>query len=95
MKQAIDAVTLVTQELESQSLNAVVAGFSFAAALAWMDLVRFLINQIVQVQRNGGMHYALTALFTTLLSVTVYLVMSRVSSRVNKPLQPVYAVTRA
>jgi uncharacterized membrane protein required for colicin V production len=95
MKQAIDAVTLVTQELESQSLNAVVAGFSFAAALAWMDLVRFLINQIVKVQRNGGMHYTLTALFTTLLSVTVYLIMSQMSSRVRKPLQPVYAVTRA
>ena len=35
---AAETVTLISQELESQSLNAVVAGFSFAAALSWMDL---------------------------------------------------------
>ena len=92
---AAETVTLISQELESQSLNAVVAGFSFAAALSWMDLVRWLVNQVVKVNKNGGMNYTLTALFTTLLSVTVYLVMSQVSSRVRKPFQPVYAVTRA
>lgn len=94
MSALADTVGLVTQELESQSLNAVVAGFTFAAALSWMDLVRWAIQQIVTVKRNGGQHFALTALFTTLLSVTVYLVMSRLSNRVRKPLQPVYAVTQ-
>jgi hypothetical protein len=41
MSTAAETVTLVARELESQSLNAVVAGFSFAAALSWMDLVRW------------------------------------------------------
>jgi uncharacterized membrane protein required for colicin V production len=91
---AAETVTLISQELESQSLNAVVAGFSFAAALSWMDLVRWLVNQVVKVNKNGGMNYTLTALFTTLLSIVVYLSISRVSSRVQKPVQPLYAVTR-
>ena len=91
---AAETVTLISQELESQSLNAVVAGFSFAAALSWMDLVRWLVNQVVKVNKNGGMNYTLTALFTTLLSIVVYLSISRVSTRIQKPAQPIYAVTR-
>lgn len=94
MSTAAETVTLVTRELESQSLNAIVAGFSFAAALSWMDLVRWLVNQIVKVNKNGGMNYTLTALFTTLLSILVYVGVSRVSTRVQKPSQPIFAVTR-
>ena len=94
MSTAAETVTLVARELESQSLNAVVAGFSFAAALSWMDLVRWIVNQIVKVNKNGGMNYTLTALFTTLLSILVYVGMSRVSTRVQKPTQPIFAVTR-
>jgi len=89
-----ETVTLVARELESQSLNAVVAGFSFAAALSWMDLVRWLVNQVVKVNKNGGMNYTLTALFTTLLSILVYVGISRVSTKVTKPAQPIFAVTR-
>jgi hypothetical protein len=59
-----------------------------------MDLVRWLVNQVVKVNKNGGMNYTLTALFTTLLSIVVYLSISRVSSRVQRPSQPLYAVTR-
>jgi uncharacterized membrane protein required for colicin V production len=94
MSSTAETVTLVARELESQSLNAVVAGFSFAAALSWMDLVRWTVNQVVKVNKNGGMNYTLTALFTTLLSILVYIGMSRVSNRVQKPTQPLFAVTR-
>lgn len=91
---ALETVQILSQELQSQSLNSVVAGFSFAAAISWLDLVRWAINQIVRVQKNGGLHYGLTALFTTLLSVVVYLVISRFSPSVKKPSATVYAVTR-
>jgi hypothetical protein len=94
MSTAAETVTLVARELESQSLNAVVAGFSFAAALSWMDLVRWIVNSVVKVNKNGGMNYTLTALFTTLLSILVYVGISRVSTRVQKPTQPIFAVTR-
>lgn len=89
-----EVLTTIRNELEAQSLNSVVAGFSFAAALSWMDLVRWTIHQVVKVQKNGGLNYALTAFFTTLLSVIVYMVISRISSRVKKPAAPVYAVSR-
>jgi len=94
MSTAAETVTLMSQELEAQSLNAIVAGFSFAAALSWMDLVRWIVNKVVSVKQNGGMNYTLTALFTTLLSIIVYLAMSRLSTRVQKPTQPIFAVTR-
>jgi hypothetical protein len=94
MKAAMQTVTLVTQELETQSLNAIVAGFSFAAAMSWMDVVRFIINQVIKVPKNGGTQYALTAVLTTLLSIAVYMMISAVSTRVSKPAQPVYAITR-
>jgi di/tricarboxylate transporter len=91
---ALKTVNLVTQELETQSLNSIVAGFSFAAAMSWMDLVRWFIQQIIKVPKNGGTQYALTAILTTLLSIAVYLLISNVSTRVTKPAQPVFAVTR-
>ena len=91
---AQETAVLVARELEGQSLNAIVAGFSFAAALSWMYLVRWVVNQIVKVNKNGGMNYTLTALFTTLLSILVYVAVSRVSSRVQKPAAPIFAVTR-
>ena len=91
---ASEVLASISRELETQSLNAVVAGFSFAAALSWMDLVRWGIHQIVRVQKNGGLNYAITALFTTLLSVLVFMLISRVSTRVKKPASPVFAITR-
>lgn len=94
MKAAIETVNLVTQELETQSLNAIVAGFSFAAAMSWMDLVRWVINQVIKIPKNGGSQYALTAILTTLLSIVVFMIVSGISTRVSKPATPVYAITR-
>ena len=91
---ALQTVNLVTQELQTQTLNSIVGGFSFAAAMSWMDFVRWTITQIVKVPKNGGAQYALTAVLTTLLSIVVYMLISSVSTRVSKPAQPVYAITR-
>jgi len=86
----------VALQLEAQSLNSIVAGFSFAAAVAWMDAVRYLISQVVQVSKNGGQYYILSALFTTLLSILVYMVLKALVTnvKINEPSSPVYAVTR-
>lgn len=85
----------VALQLEAQSLNSVVAGFSFASAIAWMDVVRFIISQVVQVSKNGGQYYVLSALFTTLLSIIVYLAIKALAFnvKIKEPTQPVYAVT--
>ena len=87
------AIAIGTQ-FEVQALNAVVAGFSFASAIAWMDAVRWMISQVVKIPKNGGSYFFLTALVTTLLSIVVYMLLSRVSKKVTAPAAPVYAVTR-
>jgi hypothetical protein len=90
----MDAIKVISNEIEGQSLNAIVAGFSFAAAISWMDLTRWIIPQITAVQRNGGSYFLITALMTTLLSIIVFMVLSRVSKAVVKPQGVVYAVGR-
>ena len=47
----------VAQDVRIQSLNAVSAGFGFAAALAWLDVIRWLISTIIRVKANGGSYY--------------------------------------
>ncbi len=94
MENAIETVNLVTQELETQSLNAIVAGFSFAAALSWNDLVRWVLQQLIRVPKNSGAQYPLVAVLTTPLSIAVYPTISRISKRVSRPAQPVYAITQ-
>jgi hypothetical protein len=86
----------VALQLEAQSLNSIVAGFSFAAAVAWMDAVRYMISQVVQVSKNGGQYYVLSAIFTTLLSILVYMAIKALVTNVQikEPSSPVYAVTR-
>ena len=91
---AMQTVDLVTQELKTQTLNSIVGGFSFAAAMAWMDFVRWVVTQIVKVPKNGGSQYAITALLTSLLSIIVFMVVSRINGKVKKPAQPVFAITR-
>jgi hypothetical protein len=82
-------------QFEAQALNSVVAGFSFAAALAWMEVVRWTLSKFIDSPKNGASYVFLTAILTTLLSIIVYLVLSRVSKRVVEPQQPVYAITGA
>jgi hypothetical protein len=83
----------VASQFTAQTGNYVVAGFSFGAAVAWMDLVRYIIAQVVSVPKNGGTYYLLTAIFTTLLSIVVFLIMNRVLGT-KAPAQPIFAVTR-
>ena len=89
------AIVNLATMVESQSLNAVVAGFSFASAVAWMDVVRWIISQVINVNKNGGNYYLLTALFTTVLAVIVYIITKAVAFNIeiNQPAAPVYAVT--
>lgn len=87
-------VDLVTQELQTQTLNSIVGGFSFAAAMSWMDFVRWIITQLVKVPKNSGSQYVLTAVLTTLISIIVFMIISRINGQVKKPAQPVFAITR-
>ena len=91
---ALQTVNLVTQELQTQTLNSIVGGFSFAAAMSWMDFVRWTITQIIKVPKNGGAQYAMTAVLTSPLSGVVVLVISRVTGNASKPAKPGVAIIR-
>jgi len=89
-------ISSIALQLETQSLNSIIAGFSFASAIAWMDVVRWMISQIVTVSKNGGQYYVLSALFTTLLTIVVYMIIKTIAKnvKINEQTNPVYAVTR-
>jgi hypothetical protein len=93
LRQGQQFATNAAAVVEEQSLNTLVSGFSFAAAIAWMDVVRALVSRVVSVSNNSVLNASLTALLTTLLSVVVYLTLSRVSKRVVRPTPPIFAVT--
>ena len=89
----MSGIGAIVNTVESQSLNAVVTGFSFAAAIAWMDFVRWVIANVVKVNKTSGVFTLLGALFTTLLAVLVYVVLKLMRpTQVHEPQQPVYAV---
>lgn len=91
-------ISAIALQLESQSLNAVVGGFAFASALAWYSLVKAIVASVVRVSAEGLRGTALTALFTTLLAIVVYMAVKAlaVNITVKDPSQQptVFAVTR-
>ena len=67
----------LSQQVKAQSLTAIVGGFSFASAIAWMDAVRWMLSQLISVKSNGGQYYVLTALLTTLLAVLAFTIINK------------------
>lgn len=92
MKSLQSELMTITRSVETESLQAIVSGFSFAAAIAWMDLVRWTISELVATPKNGASYYALSALSTTLIAVLVFAIVSMVNKNIKQP-QPVFAVT--
>jgi hypothetical protein len=85
----------VALQLESQSLNSIVGGFSFASALAWYTVVKTLVEKTVK-SGNGLKHDLIAALVTTLLAIMVFMVVKAVARnvKINEPNQAMFAVTR-
>lgn len=86
----------VATQVESQSANLLVLGFSLASALAWYDVVKALVARIVKVNSNGLQGSVLTALLTTLLAIVVGIVLKMTLRNITvaEPGAPVFAVTR-
>jgi len=90
---AMPDVQAIGKQVGSQTVGSIVAGVSFASAIAWMDVVRSVMTKLPGMKANGKMHFVVTALMTTLLSVIVITVAGRVTKRDLKASPPVYAVT--
>jgi len=87
-------VSSVALQLEAQSLNMIVMGFTFAAAVSWFHAVRSIVEKYVK--SGGGVKGDLVAaLATTLLAIVVFMVVKGVARnvKVKEPSDVVYAVT--
>jgi len=85
----------IATTVEAQGLNTLVMGFSFAAALAWFEVVKKVVERVVK--SNGSMQGAtISALLTTLLAVLVFLLLKTFVKNVEikEPGAPLFAVTR-
>ena len=86
-------VSSLASSVETQGLNSLVGGFSFASALAWYGLVQAIIEKYVK-QGPGIQAHLLAALLTTLLSILVFMLIKKFYADVKEPQQPIFAVTR-
>lgn len=87
--------TSIVGSIEAQGVNSLIAGFSFASALAWYGVVQAIIEKYVKTGPGISAH-VIAALFTTLLSILVFMVMKKfwTGVEVKEPGQPVFAITR-
>jgi hypothetical protein len=91
------ASTLVSAavEVESFALNAIVASLFFTASLSWLDYTRSIVSMLIQVPRNTGSFFLITALLTTLLAVLGYMLIKFAARNVTiQKTTPIMAVTR-
>jgi hypothetical protein len=81
--------------IESQGLNSLIGGFSFASALAWYGVVQAVIEKYVKTG-PGIQAHVIAALLTTLLSILVFILAKAFIKNVEikEPGQPLFAVTR-
>jgi len=64
----------IVSDVETQSAQALVNGFSFAAALAWLDVARWMVANLVNVPKSSGSYVVLSALLTTLVGVIMFMI---------------------
>jgi Family of unknown function (DUF5654) len=88
-------VMSIATTVEAQGLNTIILGFSFAAALAWYEVVKSVVAQLVK-RGTGLKGDVIAALVTTLLAVLVFLVLKTFVKNVEikEPSAPMFAVTR-
>ena len=92
---ATTAVMGIATTVEAQGINSIIGGFSFASALAWYGVVQALIEKYVKTG-PGIQAHVVAALFTTLFSVIVFMVLKKFITNVEikEAGQPIFAVTR-
>jgi Family of unknown function (DUF5654) len=81
--------------VESQGVNSLLNGFSFASALAWFAVVQAVVQKYVK-SGSGIKGYTIAAILTTLLSILVFMLAKKFITNVEikEPSQPIFAVTR-
>ena len=84
----------IASTVESQGVNSLLGGLSFAAALSWYGVIQAIIEKYVK-QGPGIQAHVIAALVTTLLSVIVFMLAKKFITNVEiKETSPMFAVTR-
>jgi len=81
--------------VESQGLNSLIGGFSFASALAWFAVVQAIVEKYVKTG-PGIQAHLIAALLTTLMSIIAFMIIKALAKNVEikEPGQTLFAVTR-
>ena len=81
--------------VESQGLNSLIGGFSFASALAWFAVVQAIVEKYVKTG-PGIQAHLIAALLTTLMSIIAFMIIKALAKNVEikEPSQSIFAVTR-
>lgn len=81
--------------VETQGLNSLIGGFSFASALAWFAVVQAIVEKYVKTG-PGVQAHLIAALLTTFLSIIVFMIIKALAKNVEikEPSQSIFAVTR-
>ena len=77
----------------TMALTYIMLGFSLAAAMAWVDLVRSLIKNYVKVKHDASLAHFIFAICVTILAVIVYMVIKGYLAK-DAPDVPIIGVIR-
>ena len=77
----------------TMSLTYILLGFTLAAAIAWVDLVRNLIKTYVKVRSDASLAHFIFAVCLTIIAVVVYMVIKGYLAK-DAPDIPIIGVIR-
>ena len=77
----------------TMSLTYILLGFTLAAAIAWVDLVRNLIKTYVKVRSDASLAHFIFAVCITIMAVIVYMVIKGYLAK-DAPDVPIIGVIR-
>ena len=77
----------------TMSLTYILLGFTLAAAIAWVDLVRNLIKTYVKVRSDASLAHFIFAVCITIMDVIVYMVIKGYLAK-DAPDVPIIGVIR-
>lgn len=77
----------------TMSLTYILLGFTLAAAIAWVDLVRNLIKTYIKVRSDASLAHFIFAVCITIMAVIVYMVIKGYLAK-DAPDVPIIGVIR-
>ena len=89
----MEAVQTMTSQFYNVSLAYINMAFVLAAALAWNEVIRFMISKMIKVPKHKLFGFLMYAILTTIIAVLVFqLTKTLLKGDIMRP-QPIIAIT--